>query len=49
MNKSKVSYLLKSDKRCFKCSDFLKINLVSKKPSAILCYRCYKASKRSEQ
>ena len=41
MNKHKVSNLLKSDKKCNHCERYLKINLVKKKPTAKLGYRCW--------
>lgn len=41
MNVHKVSYLLKSDKKCKHCDRKLKINLVKKKPTAKLCYSCW--------
>jgi len=43
VNKHKVSYLLKSEKKCISCGCRLKINLVKKKPTAKECYKCYKA------
>jgi len=31
-----------SDKRCIKCGERLKKNLIEKKPTANMCYKCYR-------
>ena len=40
----KVPHTVMSDRNCKKCKSSLKQNLVMKKPTALLCYKCHKAS-----
>lgn len=40
----KVPHTVMSDRNCKKCKASLKQNLVMKKPNALLCYKCHKAS-----
>jgi formamidopyrimidine-DNA glycosylase len=41
----KVSFQELSDRPCSKCGKLLKKNLVSKRPNAHLCYKCYRKAK----
>lgn len=40
----KLSYDIKSTKKCSSCSKMLKQNLLDKKPQATLCYKCHRVS-----
>ncbi|MCP4585351.1 hypothetical protein [Pseudoalteromonas sp.] len=41
MKIKKVSFQLKSESRCKTCSEYLKVNLIAKKPHAQYCFKCY--------
>ena len=41
----KVAHTVMSDRKCKDCKEPLKQNLISKKPTALLCYKCYKGIK----
>ena len=41
MSKKPYQYDILSDQTCEKCGRKLKMNLVAKKPTAKVCYRCY--------
>jgi len=40
----KSHYTVKSSRKCYRCSKFLKQNLLTKKPHATLCYKCHRIS-----
>jgi formate-dependent nitrite reductase cytochrome c552 subunit len=45
----KVDFQELSNKRCNDCHNRLKQNLVNRRPSATLCYKCFKKDKSSDE
>ena len=45
MTNKKVDFRVMSDKKCVECGKPIKQNLVTKKPLASKCYKCFNKTK----
>lgn len=49
MISQKVHFSIKSSVRCKHCGDYLKLNIVNRKPTADQCWKCSKIERRRKE